>query len=197
MSAIHEATSCAKLQKVNDLLRADPSLVHATDEFGRTPLHHAAIEGRVEVAERLLAAGADVNARDNWQRTPLHVGIYEEPLVIDHLPVVSRLVAAGANVNAGDNTGDTPLHMAATFGETEVARMLIANGAEVNARNDRGDTPLHAAVTHMEYDISRLLICRPEIELDAINDDGLTPLDIVRQRGWKRLEGLFEPARTS
>ncbi len=34
------------------------------DEVGCTPLHHAAAESHVDVAQALLAAGADVNAQD-------------------------------------------------------------------------------------------------------------------------------------
>ena len=52
----------------------------AKDEYGGTPLHWAAVLGRVEIARQLIAAGADVNARDN-HGTPLdatrHEGLSE------------------------------------------------------------------------------------------------------------------------
>jgi ankyrin repeat protein len=38
--------------------------VNARDDFGLTPLHAAAQEGHMEVAELLIAKGADVNAKD-------------------------------------------------------------------------------------------------------------------------------------
>ena len=37
---------------------------------------YAASNGNKEIAELLIAAGADVNARDNWGRTPLHEAAY-------------------------------------------------------------------------------------------------------------------------
>jgi len=44
----------------------------STEEVdGATPLHVAAKEGRVDVAESLIAHGADVHARDNIGKTPL------------------------------------------------------------------------------------------------------------------------------
>ena len=49
---------------------ADPEF---TSESGSTPLHEAARNGYVDVAEVLIGAGADVNARDDEARTPLDV----------------------------------------------------------------------------------------------------------------------------
>lgn len=42
------------------------------DDYGRTPLHYAAAEGRVEEVFRLLAEGADANAQDDNGWSPLH-----------------------------------------------------------------------------------------------------------------------------
>ena len=45
--------------------------MNAKNKDGWTPLHHAAINGRKEIAELLIANGADVNAGDKRGRTPL------------------------------------------------------------------------------------------------------------------------------
>ena len=47
------------------------SVVNAKDNRGVTPLHKAAYGGSKDVAELLIAKGADVNARDNRGVTPL------------------------------------------------------------------------------------------------------------------------------
>ena len=49
----------------------------ASDEHGGTPLHWAAALGRVEMARRLIEAGADVNARDDNGFTPLDATNYD------------------------------------------------------------------------------------------------------------------------
>jgi hypothetical protein len=49
----------------------------AKDEHGGTPLHWAAVLGRIEMARRLIEAGADVNAKDNNGYTPLDWTNYE------------------------------------------------------------------------------------------------------------------------
>jgi ankyrin repeat protein len=43
----------------------------AKDEHGGTPLHWAAALGRIEMARRLIDAGADVNSEDDHGLTPL------------------------------------------------------------------------------------------------------------------------------
>jgi len=45
--------------------------VNAKDEDGVTPLHEAALWGHNEVAELLIANGADVNAKTDDDQTPL------------------------------------------------------------------------------------------------------------------------------
>ncbi len=60
----HRATTLGDASLLERRLRADPGAVDARDAMGRTPLHVAA-EGRwMDVAETLLAAGADANAPD-------------------------------------------------------------------------------------------------------------------------------------
>lgn len=58
---IHAAARLGKIDRVRELLAADPELVHARGGDGELPLHFAAT---VEIAELLLDAGADIHARD-------------------------------------------------------------------------------------------------------------------------------------
>jgi ankyrin repeat protein len=58
---IHAAARLGMIDRVRELLNADPSLVHTRGGDGQFPLHFAAT---VEIAALLLKHGADVNARD-------------------------------------------------------------------------------------------------------------------------------------
>jgi len=60
---LHRAAQDGDLARVNDLIeRKYP--VNRFDGLGKTPLHYAVQGNRLEVARRLIQAGANVNAHD-------------------------------------------------------------------------------------------------------------------------------------
>ncbi len=126
--------------------------INAKDEFGRTPLHNAAIQGRRDLAEKLIAQGADIKSRDNGGYTPLHgaAGFGQKE-------VAEILIAQGADINAKNNDGDTPLYTAAAWGHKEVVALLIAKGADLNVRNKTGKTARQAAANGNHTDVADLL----------------------------------------
>jgi ankyrin repeat protein len=64
----HAAARLGMLDKLRELVTADPSLVHARGGDGQTPLHFAST---VPIAEYLLKHGADIDARDvDHESTP-------------------------------------------------------------------------------------------------------------------------------
>ena len=73
LDSLHDAARDGELAKVQALLKDNPDLVFSKDAFGWTPLHYAVVSGQKDVAELLLAHGAEVNAEDNDGFTPLHV----------------------------------------------------------------------------------------------------------------------------
>ena len=49
--------------------------IDATNDYGRTALHLAAVCARGDYIKKLLAAGANPNIQDNWGQSPLHAAI--------------------------------------------------------------------------------------------------------------------------
>jgi ankyrin repeat protein len=111
----------------------------------RTPsdglLHHAAWDGNVIEAKRLLDNGlSTVDERGNMDNTPLHRAAYS-----GNKDVAALLIERGANINTKNRFLSTPLHEAVRTGHVEVVRLLVTNGADVNAETRGGSTPLDDA----------------------------------------------------
>jgi ankyrin repeat protein len=141
-------------ERVVELLAADRGLVNSYSHDGWTPLHLAAFFGRPEIAEVLLANGADVHARSTnaMRNTPLHAAVAGK-----RSGVASVLLGHGAEVNVKQHGGWTPLHGAAQNDDFEVVRLLISLGADVQARADNNQTALDLALTKGHASIVQLL----------------------------------------
>ena len=95
------------------------------DDWGTTPLHHAAEEGHKEIAELLIAKGADVNAKEGGDHTPLH-----RAAVGGHEDVAELLIDKGVEVNAKNRLSLTPLDFAIRFKRPETADLLRKHGGK-------------------------------------------------------------------
>jgi ankyrin repeat protein len=73
---IFDAASRGNMEKLNALLKVNPDLPVIKNSDGLTPLHWAAIGGRKDLAEWLLANNANVNEKDNLGRTPLYYAAF-------------------------------------------------------------------------------------------------------------------------
>jgi hypothetical protein len=122
---IHYASGAGAVGTVEAVLKDNPDLVSSKDRDGQTPLHLAAEKDRKEVAQFLLAHGADVNAKDNNGNSPLHVAAERGSKVVAEL-----LLAGKADVNIKNNNGATPLDLAVRADRTDVAELLRQHGGQ-------------------------------------------------------------------
>ncbi|MGD0815313.1 MAG: ankyrin repeat domain-containing protein [Verrucomicrobiota bacterium] len=127
-------------------------LVFTTDNNGWTPLHWAAYEGHMDLAELMLNNKAEVDANNKNGDTPLNRAAAK-----GHKSVAELLLAHKAEVNAKNYAGWTPLHEAAFEGHKETTELLLGSKADVNARNNMGQTPMHLATLKGHKDVAELL----------------------------------------
>ena len=73
--SIHNAAATGNIEAVKQHLAAGEGVNAKKGDDGETPLHHAAFGGYKEIAELLIAKGADVNAKRDDGKTPLDVAI--------------------------------------------------------------------------------------------------------------------------
>ena len=83
----------------------------------------------METLERLLDAGADINARDQHGQTSLMIAARH-----GHGEVVRLLVNHGAALDHSAKYGLTALMLAVIGGHTEIVRVLVNAGANTTAR---------------------------------------------------------------
>lgn len=165
--------------------------VDVKTDKGGFALSMAAMVGKYENVEVLIAHGANVNAREPINGfTPLHQAVsyigYRPMNPSGEMPpmdvgvakskkkIVELLIEHGADVNNRNKYGVTPLYSAAT---KEMAELLIKHGANVNAMNINNNTPLYDAISHNK-EVVEVLIAHGA---DVNNKDrsGNTPLHVA------------------
>lgn len=120
------------------------------NDIGKASLMAACAQGQLDLAEKKITEGADVNLIDE-EKTPLIVACY-----FGNLNVVERLIKAGADVNLG-NGFITPLQVACFVGHLSIVSELLKQGADINL-TCKYVTALTAACYFGHLDIVKILI---------------------------------------
>lgn len=138
-----------------DLLIELGADVNGENKRGYTPLFYTR---NVEVAEKLIKHGADINHKNDDNRTLLTDAIANPWGKIEpeekKLPWVKFVLKiAKDKINEPTKVGNTALHIAARFNYPEIAQMLIEAGANLNVQNKEGMSPLKRAVQFDSEDV--------------------------------------------
>jgi uncharacterized protein len=174
-SAMTHAANAGQLAVVELLLR-NGAAVNVTGGHDKLlqPLMAASLQQHVQVALRLLKAGADVNAAETGGRTALMIAATKNSVTLvqlllshgadiavkdinghdafsaaacqGHVSIMELLAQRGSSVNLMDsNTGCTVLMAVIATGHKPAAEWLLQHGAAVDATNLWGGTALHYA----------------------------------------------------
>ncbi|KAF3430748.1 hypothetical protein E2986_04817 [Frieseomelitta varia] len=175
----------AALKTLDLLARAGP--VNAKDHQGRSALHILASSTifdnnhRTEIEsliETLLAVGADPSLKNDREETPLHEclecgALNTAFLLIPHTPtgIMSRY-------------GETPLHIASRKNYADMVAKLLEHGEDPSIQDAGGNTPLHLASARGFHQIVSLLVTSPLAQLEKLNVEGLTALQVAAESGF-------------
>jgi len=112
--------------------------VDERDSKGFSKLHYAAMQGNLQRAKELIAAGADVGVQQGkYHGQPLQYASAK-----GYIEVVRLLLESGAETDSLDARKRTPLMWAASGANADIADLLIEHKADVNAETIDGWTTL-------------------------------------------------------
>ena len=184
----------------------------ARDAKGYTALYRARSP---DIAEELLAAGADAKATALDGRTPLHLAATRGGEIVEVIlkqgvdvntvdqagqtPIflatkwestVKLLLDAGAVPTVTDREGKTPMHYAASSNVGAV-KMLLAKGARLDVRDKAGNTPLHEAARRNANPYQVKTLIELGADRDSRNRDGKTPADVAEEAARAQARETF------
>lgn len=146
------------------------------------PLVDAAFRGQADVVERLLAAGAPVNAVNSGGNTALIGAAWG-----GRDAVLATLIDRGADLAA---SGPKALEFAANAGHASIVQLLAQSGVPVDGRNDFGWTPLMMAAWQGHHGVVASLLALGANK--GLKDDtGKTAIDWARDGGRQRIVALL------
>ena len=185
---VHDAARKGDVNKLKELVAADPAVVSSTDKMGKTALHIAAASNQLDAATFLIEHGVDLNAKDkNGGFTALDMALSSA----HYIDMVRLLIERGANVNTASSQGITPLDEAAMRGQKDAIELLVAKGADLNARDVKRNTPLLWALMMGRTDAAVALI-EAGSDVNVRSGQGSTPLMIVKRGDNMKLEKLLQ-----
>ncbi|GES58979.1 proteasome regulatory particle subunit [Aspergillus terreus] len=122
------------------------------------PLHEAAREGKIQLAESLLNANPKLaNVKDDDDRLAIHWAA-----AFNRLPIVELLVSTkNFDPDVEDGSGWTPLMIAASLKNAEgdpIIELLLRKGADVSVKSSSGQNALHFATSKGNLSTVRTLI---------------------------------------
>ncbi len=173
------------------LIEAHADFNACTNRQKATPLISAAMNGKSDVAQTLLAYNVMVNHQDESGNTAL---IYAAANT--NQKTVDLLLKKQALPEIKNQSGETALMMAALYERNSIIDVLVQNGANLNAQDKNGNTSLMLACYWAEKEgtIRHLLDLGANVALQ--NKQGKKAVDFFARNGlkngWGNTEVLYQ-----
>jgi hypothetical protein len=139
----------------------------------------------VQCIEKLIFAGARIDALDEFDRTPLHIAAasnLSESILLLSFVTDATVDTSTSNqksvLNHQDNRGQTALHIAARSGNHETLSQLMKHGSNKEIQDHRGRTACHHSAEIA--DENGMKICMTEIT-DGLGRTASFVLDSIKE----------------
>jgi ankyrin repeat protein len=208
-----------------DHIDNDPVYINQNDTKYYPPLCLAILEKKFDLADKLIAKGADINYFDSRTNASPFVLIAHQgseegleyilkngadiKLVNEHKVqliniaikkkhpnIAIKLIEIGADPNVQCAEGHTAAHYAVMNNEIDILKSLIKAGANLNIEDSKGYTPLRVAVENGNTEMAQLLLSKGA-SVDCCKQNGYTLLGDAIERGHHDItEMLMENGAT-
>jgi ankyrin repeat protein len=113
------------------------------------PLIEAVLENNLELVEKIIIQGGNVDEQDAEGFSALHYTA--QNYLVD---IAKLLIEKKANIECRDSYGNTPLQKAVFFsnGRGDMIKLLLKHGANKDSENNSGISPWELANTIANYD---------------------------------------------
>lgn len=136
-------------------------------------LNVAISQGNAALVDALLSAKISVNTQ-----------MLTHAVVSANSEVLSRLMQEVKDINPVVEDQTYLLHRAAQQKNPEVIKLFFKDNVDLNVCDAKGNTALHLAVGAGNFEVFEQLINNPNVDINAKNADGLTPLELAyRKKG--------------
>ncbi|KAK1371766.1 PGG domain-containing protein [Heracleum sosnowskyi] len=180
-SLIHATITARNTVLLKEIAKMKAAVIHAKNEYGQTPLHHAASINFLGGVEFLIDTfKMDIFEQDAYGFYPIHsasknghVGILE--MLLQHCPDAREFV---------NEDNQNILHVAAKYGKDNVVRYILNTpdlGLLLNEKDENGDSPLHLATINWYPKVVSSLTWDKRVDLGLVNIEGLTALDAAEE----------------
>jgi len=180
-TAMHYACIQNSSLEIFDLLLrhgGDKAVNTAERDERMTPFHFAVMKCDEKIMDRLISAGADVNAKTKSGLTALHYAARQ-----DRADVLKYLAKKGADIHKSqDGANRSPIYEAVKFNNYNATEALIKAGANLSYKDSAGRTVLHEFIQENRSDfqgVFKLLIHSGGSVLEQDNL-GKSVMDIAR-----------------
>lgn len=165
--------------------------INCCNKHKQTAILIAAMNKRYETVEYLIDAGADINLQDETCYNPFLYGC-----INGDLKLVKIMIRAKANVELLTRFGGVGITPASEKGHVEVVReLLTTTDINVNHTNFVGWTPLIEAIIlnnggKRQQEIVKMLI-EHGANVQMTDKYGVTPLELARGKGYRKIEQIL------
>ncbi|KAK4416080.1 hypothetical protein Salat_2715400 [Sesamum alatum] len=184
---LHIACDGGHVNFVKDVLNLSPELALELNQDGFSPLHIVSANGHVEIVREILRLGCHLClVKGKERRIPLHCAVAK-----GRIKVIRELLSACLDsITEVTARGETCFHLALKNNQFEACKVLVedvvAFGKEdlLDKKDGCGNTILHLAASRKQYELlDKKLGYKGKLEMNPLNKNGLTPLDVLRSEG--------------